>query len=193
MCGFTPVSWCSPNFQHICFKIPLSLPGRTAAEFPWSPPFPPTSYHVHISSDTPTSTSSNVIPSPVTSYPLHPFLLSMGIALFTTLWSLHFSPSPDTFPWNSGRCKISLFISTLTTIQGPNQPFQMRQIRLNPLQSGLLQAVLLMWPPLHWLNQCFTEHHHSVHNGDLEFPDACHLHSLSHPHTNLSDLRLLYC
>ncbi|XP_078265981.1 receptor-transporting protein 3-like [Rhinoraja longicauda] len=117
----------------------------------------------------------------------------LGICIHTQT-----TPSPGTFPCNR-RCKTCRFTSTLGFIQGPKQPFQVRQT-FSCTSSNLVYCIrckrcelLYIGETERRLSDRFDEHLRSVRHNQPDLPVAKHFNSPSHSESDLSVMGLLQC
>ncbi|XP_062918402.1 uncharacterized protein LOC134353856 [Mobula hypostoma] len=106
---------------------------------------------------------------------------------------------PGTYPCKRNKCYTCPYTSSLTTIQGPKQSFQVRQ-HFTCESAGVIYCVrcsrcglLYIGETRRRLGDRFAEHLCSVCQRKQDLPVATHFNSTSHSHSDMSIHGLLYC
>ncbi|XP_059828265.1 mucin-2 isoform X2 [Hypanus sabinus] len=207
----------------LSLRIVVSLLRLSMMSSPASPPFPALRPSPHppvtttgtvsplSSPTTPPASGSSILSSATSatfnrSPPLSTFP-SLPLSAFHRDRSLRdclvhvFPPPPTDLPPGTYPCKRKCYTcpytSSLTTIQGPKQSFQVRQ-HFTCESVGVIYCIqcsqcglLYIGETQHRLGDRFVEHLRSVRHNRQDLPVATHFNSASHSHSNISIHSLL--
>ncbi|XP_059821812.1 uncharacterized protein LOC132391972 [Hypanus sabinus] len=145
------------------------------------------------------STTKHIFPSPPSAFHRDRSLRDSLVHSSPPPPSLPTDLPPGTYPCKRNKCYTCRYTSSLTTIQGPRQSFQVRR-HFTCESAGAVYCVrcsrcglLYIGETQRRLGDRFAEHLRSVCQRKQDLPVATHFNSTSHSHSDMSIHGLLYC